>query len=61
MEINHIFQPIKMSKIEKSIINIILIYKNNNYYKQKNFAQINNYDKLGGVKNKIIIIIIIIN
>ena len=44
MESNNLFQPMKIkSKIEKLIINIALIYENDNYYELKFFTQINNY------------------
>ena len=36
-------------KTKKLIINIILIYKNDNYYELKNFNQIDNYYELEGI------------
>ena len=38
---SHIFQPMKIkSKIEKLIINITLIYENDNYYELKNSSKL---------------------
>ena len=44
---SHLFLSIKIKdKVEKLTINIVLVYKNDNYYEQFFFTQINNYYKL---------------
>ena len=46
MESRHFFQPMEVKgKIKKLVINIILIYENNNYCEQIFFTQIDNYYK----------------
>ena len=50
VEVSHLFQLMKMKgKIEKLIINIILICDNDNYCEQIFFTQIDNYYEPNGV------------
>ena len=50
VENSHLFKPMKINgKIEKSIINIVLICENDNHCELKNVTKIDNYCELDEV------------